>query len=496
MSWPVFILVSSLKVLFIPSYKSTDFEVHRNWLAITSSLPHSQWYTDTTSPWTLDYPPFFAWFEYAMSLAAQCVDPDMLVVTNLDYSSWRTVLFQRFSVIFTDLILFLGCRSLSQALAPRGRQGGRYSRASLLSFLIFTNAGLLLVDHVHFQYNGFLTGILLLSLSALARESVVQAAVWFSVLLHLKHIYLYMAPAVGVYMLRSYCFKSSRDGGIVWTSFSLFRLLSLGSMVVATSLLSLAPFLSSGQAPQLLARLFPFRRGLCHAYWAPNVWALYNLGDRLLELGGRAMGWSSHPGSVGRMTGGLVQDIAHSVLPSVSPLATAVISMTAMLPALVKLWRAPHSFTQFLRCLTLCAWSSFLFGWHVHEKAILLVTIPLGVLACSSRQEASLYLLLSTTGHFSLFPLLFQARELPTKLLLHTSHTLLASQVLPHAPLHPLDKLYLALALPVFIYTEFLHALLGLQAALPFLPLLLYSIYCSLGIVTTYLRFYVLFLRS
>ena len=61
-------------------------------------------------------------------------------------------------------------------------------------------------------------------------------------------------------------------------------------------------------------------------------------------------------------------------------------------------------------------------------------------------------------------------------------------QVLPHAPLHPLDKLYLALALPVFIYTEFFHALLGLQAALPFLPLLLYSIYCSLGIVTTYLR--------
>ena len=33
-------------------------------------------------------------FEYAMSLAAHLVDPDMLMVTNLDYSSWRTVLFQ------------------------------------------------------------------------------------------------------------------------------------------------------------------------------------------------------------------------------------------------------------------------------------------------------------------------------------------------------------------------------------------------------------------
>jgi hypothetical protein len=32
---------------------------------------------------------------------------------------------------------------------------------------------------------------------------------------------------------------------------------------------------------------------------------------------------------------------------------------------------------QFLRCLTLCAWSSFLFGWHVHEKVFLLsISLP------------------------------------------------------------------------------------------------------------------------
>ena len=42
------------------------------------------------------------------------------------------------------------------------------------------------------------------------RDRVVSAAVWFSVLLHMKHIYLYYAPAVGIYMLRFYTFKNER----------------------------------------------------------------------------------------------------------------------------------------------------------------------------------------------------------------------------------------------------------------------------------------------
>ena len=78
-----------------------------------------------------------------------------------------------------------------------------------------------------------------------------------------------------------------------------------------------------------------------------------------------------------------------------------------------------------------------------------------------------------------------------------------------------IDKLYLVLAVPGFLYrfltlyysktkevslsppcSEFLHSFIGLSASLPFLPLLLYSLYSAVGITVTYLNFYANYLKS
>lgn len=58
-----------------------------------------------TSQWTLDYPPFFAWFEWGLSQVAAIVDPEIVRVDNLNYDSATCILFQRFSVMVADLIL-------------------------------------------------------------------------------------------------------------------------------------------------------------------------------------------------------------------------------------------------------------------------------------------------------------------------------------------------------------------------------------------------------
>lgn len=77
------------------------------------------------------------------------------------------------------------------------------------------------------------------------------------------------------------------------------------------------------------------------------------------------------------MTGGLVQEYAHVVLPTITPIVTVGITALFMMPGMIKLWNLGRSPLNFIRYLIICALTSFLFGWHVHEKAILMPIVPL-----------------------------------------------------------------------------------------------------------------------
>lgn len=84
-----------------------------------------------------------------------------------------------------------------------------------------------------------------------------------------------------------------------------------------------------------------------------------------------------------------------AVLPKIEPIHTFVITIALQTVSwdplhmirsidwllliqvyLTKLWFNP-TYKSFLTALTLCGYTSFMFGWHVHEKAILLVLVPL-----------------------------------------------------------------------------------------------------------------------
>ncbi len=99
-------------------------------------------------------------------------DPEMLRVENLNYSSERTILFQRLSVILTDLVFAAGAFKTAKNLHHlKVGNSGLASKEVVVVLLLVCNGGLFLVDHIHFQYNGFLFGILLLSIGALMEGS-------------------------------------------------------------------------------------------------------------------------------------------------------------------------------------------------------------------------------------------------------------------------------------------------------------------------------------
>lgn len=513
----IVLFVTCVKLLFITAYRSTDFEVHRNWLAITHSLPTSKWYFESTSEWTLDYPPLFAWFEYLLSLVAQLVDPGMLQLNNLNYASTATVYFQRLSVIFSDLVFVYAVWTWCDvAVCPKKRSRSAtgadpwFEPATVLAMLFLWNPGLLLVDHIHFQYNGFLHGTLLLATARLFQGRAIEATFWFAVLLHLKHIYLYVAPVFFVYLLRSYCFGSASEGGLkaLLGSFRVVRFLQLAGTVILVSVVSLWPFLSQTQLVQLGQRLFPFKRGLCHAYWAPNWWALYAASDRVMALSGLMPKSAAEANA--STTAGLVRDSSFLFLLDVRPVCTFLLTLLFQLPALCGLWKRPRDQWLLLRALVLCSLSAFLFGWHVHEKAVLMPILLATPLALRSSEDAAIFLLLSAAGHCSLFPLLFRPAETSVKvvlLLLHLVYAICALKKLHGNGKHVLQHLgraqmcgdlltsgeWLGMSIlaVVQVYVELVHPFLPAAKRLQFLPLMLTSVSCAVCILYAWIRSWV-----
>ncbi|KAJ2004807.1 glycosyl transferase [Coemansia thaxteri] len=483
---------SGIKLLLWPAYHSTDFEVHRNWLAITGSQALRRWYVEDTSEWTLDYPPFFAWFEWVLAHAARWWDPQIVRLDSMGYASSSCVAFQRLSVMVSELVLYA-------ALGRFVRASGSSMQSKIAAALVFLSPGFLFVDHVHFQYNGFLFGILVYSLVFAMEGRDLLAGATFAALLCFKHIFMYIAPAYFVYLLLNYCVvrgsqRRAARGGRLDMRASAWRLAKLGAVVLAVFGAAFGPFAALGQLPQLGARLFPFKRGLCHAFWAPNFWALYAAADRLLLVALRAPASASS-------TRGLVGDTSFGVLPAVPPLVTFAATLLAQLPACIVLVRGRRSPQRFVQSVVLCAYASFLFGWHVHEKAIILILAPLGLLmAAPSQRTLRMFAVLATAGYYSLFPLLFGAQELPVKAALLLMWVLCALALLRSdrnvaawACLSAPERAYVLGHVPLFVAAELVPS--AAFGRLQFLPLALVSVYTALGVTYSWLGLLVEFLR-
>ncbi|KAL2271615.1 hypothetical protein VTJ83DRAFT_986 [Remersonia thermophila] len=491
------LVTAALKILLFPAYKSTDFEVHRNWLAITNSLPLWEWYYEKTSEWTLDYPPFFAYFEWIMSQVAKLVDPAMLKVYNLDYDSWQTIYFQRFTVIITELLLVYALQMFVDSSHGASK---RAAQAAAISILL--SPGLLIIDHIHFQYNGCMYGMLIASLVlARQRATLLWSGLAFAALLCMKHIYLYLAPAYFVFLLRAYCLAPRSFFRI-----QLLNCVKLGAGILAIFGTAFGPFALKGQIPQILSRLFPFSRGLCHAYWAPNVWAMYSFLDRVLIVLAPRLGLPVKASALNSVTRGLVGDTSFAVLPDVTPRVCFALTLAFQAIPLARLFfRKTIAWEDFIGAVTLCGYASFLFGWHVHEKAVLLVIIPFSLIALKDRRYLGAFRPLAVAGHVSLFPLLFTPAEFPIKTVYTLFWLLLFLMVfdrLAPASTRPrfflfdrFSTLYITVSIPLIVYCSLVHGIV-FGKSYEFLPLMFTSSYSAIGVVGSWLGFMVVYFTS
>ncbi|XP_024017012.1 probable dolichyl pyrophosphate Glc1Man9GlcNAc2 alpha-1,3-glucosyltransferase isoform X2 [Morus notabilis] len=486
--WWFFAIAACIKLLVVPSYHSTDFEVHRHWLALTHSLPLSRWYLDETSLWTLDYPPFFAYFERFLSIFANLIDPQIVhLQKGLNYTSNTLLYFHRITVILSDLSLLYGVYRFTRNLDS--------TRQRLIWVLVIWSPMLVIVDHVHFQYNGFLLGILLMSLSYLQQGRDLMGGFLFAVLLCFKHLFAVAAPVYFVYLWRHYCW-----GGFI-RGFG--RLLIMGAVVVAVFAAAYGPFVYHGQMQQVIGRMFPFGRGLCHAYWAPNFWVFYIILDKGLAFLLRNLGFSIQA-TAASFTGGIVGGSSpFAVLPPITPLTTLIAILLALSPCLMKAWRDPRP-ERISRWVAYAYMCGFLFGWHVHEKASLHFVIPLAVVAVQSMDDARHYFMLSI------------AQEYPIKVVLLLLHSILiwlgfsalfangaavkatlirkkrdkasssAAARKEEFTVNWVEKSYLTGIIVVEIGGQFLHPLF-FGDKLPFVPLMLTSIYCAIGIMYSWI---------
>ncbi|KAF9029779.1 ALG6, ALG8 glycosyltransferase [Hymenopellis radicata] len=319
-----------------------DFEAQRHWLEVALHVPLRQWYYYDLQWWGMDYPPLTGYVSWLCGYVGDRIDRTWFA---LDESRGREddglKLFMRWTVVVWDALVYV------PAVLWWMRVWVRSSKARSVSLLItLLQPSLLLIDFGHFQYNSFMLGLTLLSVSCFFHQ-----------------MSLYYAPAIGTYLLSKCIHQRSPK---------LF--IQYGAVTAATFAVVFAPFLLPAKdgwpLTQVIHRIFPFARGLFEDKVA-NFWCASNVLIKWKFL------------------------LSTTALLRVS----AILTLLAFLPAVVLLLQSPDPRLLPYAMLT-SSLAFFLFGFQVHEKTILVCMLPVMMV------QGEWTVLANNVALFSMWPLL------------------------------------------------------------------------------------------
>ncbi|KAK1339936.1 hypothetical protein QTO34_018500 [Cnephaeus nilssonii] len=394
-----------------------DYEAQRHWQEITFNLPIKQWYFNSSDNnllyWGLDYPPLTAYHSLLCAYVAKVINPDWIALhTSRGYESQAHKLFMRatgkrtivIELLVADLLIYipavvLYCCCLKEMSTKKQVRGGTFAtvlrEATLLPCLmqvtdyslnsqylslqvanalcILLYPGLILIDYGHFQdrYNSVSLGFALWGILGVSCHWDLLGSLAFCLAINYKQMELYHSLPFFCFLLGK-CFKKGLKG----KGFVLF--IKLACTVVASFVLCWLPFVTEKeQTLQVLRRLFPVDRGLFEACdKVANIWCSLSVFLKIKNI------------------------LPHHTQIKISFCFTFL----SLLPACIKLILQPSP-RGFRYTLVTCALSFFLFSFQVHEKSILLVSLPVCLVLSEIPFMSTWFLLVST---FSMLPLLLK----------------------------------------------------------------------------------------
>uniref|UniRef100_A0A6J0URR6 Alpha-1,3-glucosyltransferase n=2 Tax=Pogona vitticeps TaxID=103695 RepID=A0A6J0URR6_9SAUR len=347
-----------------------DYEAQRHWQEITYNLPIKHWYFNTSDNnlqyWGLDYPPLTAYHSLLCAYVAKLIDPNWIALhTSRGYESQRHKLFMRTTVLVADLLVYIPAVILYCCYLKDTSTKKKISSA--LCILLYP--GLILIDYGHFQYNAVSLGLTLWGVLCLSYDLDILGSIAFCLALNYKQMELYHSLPFFCYLLGK-CFRKGLMGK------GLFLLIKLGFTVVVSFALCWLPFWTDvKQILQVLRRLFPVDRGLFEDKVA-NIWCTISV----------------------------LFKIKTALSAETQFKLSFALTFLTVLPSCIKLTLQP-SLKGFKYGLVSCALSFFLFSFQVHEKSILLVSIPVCLVINEIPFMSTWFLLVST---FSMLPLLLK----------------------------------------------------------------------------------------
>lgn len=388
-----------------------DYEAQRHWMEITTQLPISQWYFHDLEWWGLDYPPLTAYHSWILGKIGSRINPDWFALyTSRGSDDPKLKVFMRATVLVSDFAVYMPAAVVFIRRYARLNGTPGWTSALALTALLM-QPGLILIDHVHFQYNAVMLGFVLASMSGMLAGRLAGAAGFFVAALAFKQMALYYCFPVFFFLLGSCVFPRPDAGRLVGIAVVtvVAGLVILAPLVLGTLYdvqrgidprpdldeprppLPLLPGLSRHlnteaiyypvieQLMQLVFRIFPFARGLFEDKVA-NFWCALNLVVKIRNYPAHLL-----------QRGALVATLASSVPPS-----------------LVLLYRPQKTLLPL--GLATAAWGFFLFSYQVHEKSVLLPLMPMTLLLANrdglDKEIRSWVGFANLLGTWTMFPLL------------------------------------------------------------------------------------------